>query len=69
MTFRRSRAAQRRLLGCLVLAAAMVVDMRATAVRADEHVDVTVGVLNDAPPFSYQASDGGWQGLAVVLWR
>ena len=68
MTFRRSRAAQRRLLGCLVLAAAMVVDMRATAVRADEHVDVTVGVLNDAPPFSYQASDGGWQGLAVVLW-
>jgi len=65
----RSRAARRRLLGCLALAAALVACPRAPAVRADEHVEVTVGVLNDAPPYSYQASDGGWQGLAVELWN
>src|SRR5215472_7736180 len=66
---RRSRAARRQLLGCLALAAALVACPRPTAVRADEHVEVTVGVLNDAPPYSYQASDGGWQGLAVELWN
>jgi len=30
---------------------------------------VTVAVLTDAPPYSYQTPDGEWQGLAVDLWN
>lgn len=30
---------------------------------------VTVAVLRDAPPFSYQTEDGIWHGLAVELWN
>jgi len=33
------------------------------------HRQVTVAVLRDAPPYSYQTPDGTWQGLAVELWN
>jgi ABC-type amino acid transport substrate-binding protein len=29
----------------------------------------TVAVLRDASPFSYQADDGTWRGLAVEMWQ
>jgi polar amino acid transport system substrate-binding protein len=31
--------------------------------------EIRVAVLQDSPPFSYQAPDGTWNGLAVDLWR
>jgi polar amino acid transport system substrate-binding protein len=51
---------------CLVLAGAL--GMCAQAMWAEDET-VTVAVLRDAPPFSYQAEDGSWRGLAVDLWN
>ena len=37
--------------------------------RADASNQVTVAVLKDGRPFSYQANDGVWRGLAVEMWH
>jgi ABC-type amino acid transport substrate-binding protein len=37
--------------------------------RADTPNQVTVAVLKDGRPFSYQANDGVWKGLAVEMWH
>jgi len=37
--------------------------------QSDVHNQVTVAVLEDSPPFSYQTPDGTWQGLAVEMWN
>jgi polar amino acid transport system substrate-binding protein len=51
---------------CLVVAAALGVC--AQAVWAQDET-VTVAVLRDAAPFSSQAEDGSWHGLAVEMWN
>jgi polar amino acid transport system substrate-binding protein len=53
-------------IACLVLAGALAAGVRA-AWAQDE--TVTVAVLRDAPPFSYQAPDESWHGLAVDMWN
>ena len=40
-----------------------------TAAAADVHDEVTVAVLTDSTPFSSQAVDGTWEGLAVEMWK
>ena len=45
--------------GCIVTAASGQPDART----------VTVGVMIEAAPFSYQAADGHWNGFAVELWH
>ena len=36
--------------------------------QGDVQEEVTVAVLRDAAPFSYQAPDGTWKGLVVEMW-
>jgi len=36
---------------------------------AETPLQVTVAVLEDSPPFSYQSVDGTWKGLAVDMWN
>ena len=54
-------------LGALLTAATL----RPPAARAatELHQDVTVAVLSDSPPFSYQSPNGTWEGLAVEMWN
>jgi polar amino acid transport system substrate-binding protein len=69
VNLRRSRRQHRWLRGCTL---ALVVALSAPAGRAraqrDVQPEVTVAVLRDAAPFSYQAPDGTWKGLAVEMW-
>jgi polar amino acid transport system substrate-binding protein len=48
---------------------AVVFAVAAGRARADEHSQVTVAVVRDAPPFSYQTRTGSWSGLTVDLWN
>jgi len=54
---------------CLALLAAGGLTASRARAQDDVHHVVTVAVLTDAPPYSYQAPDGEWQGLAVDLWN
>jgi ABC-type amino acid transport substrate-binding protein len=69
VNLRRSRRQHRWLRGCTL---ALVVALSAPAGRAraqrDVQPEVTVAVLRDAAPFSYQAPDGTWKGLVVEMW-
>jgi len=64
----RSGRAHRWLPGCLTLVVALSAVLGRTWAQADGHPEVTVAVLRDAAPFSYQAPDGTWKGLAVEMW-
>src|SRR5262249_30210907 len=69
----RSRRAVRWLSAChLALTLALTLALSTPARRAwaevDTHPEVTVAVLRDAAPFSFQAPDGTWKGLAVEMW-
>jgi polar amino acid transport system substrate-binding protein len=37
--------------------------------QGDRSGPVTVAILRDSPPFSYQGHDGMWMGLAVEMWQ
>jgi len=50
----------------MVLAAVCTVPARAAEAPARR---LRVAVVADAAPFSYQAPDGSWKGLAVELWH
>jgi polar amino acid transport system substrate-binding protein len=52
---------------CLVIGLAL--QSPAASARADTAQEVTVAVLQDSPPFSYQSEDGAWRGLAVEMWN
>src|SRR5262245_30190640 len=52
-----------------VLAVACGLYSPAAGAPTDPHVDVTVAILRDAEPFSYQGDDGVWTGLAVEMWK
>jgi ABC-type amino acid transport substrate-binding protein len=54
---------------CLSLAAGLVLAAHSAWAQDTVHHTVNVGVLRDAPPFSYQAADGSWEGLAVEMWN
>jgi len=51
------------------LAALLGVGARPVQAESDVHQQVTVAVLRDAAPYSYQGADGNWQGLAVEMWN
>jgi ABC-type amino acid transport substrate-binding protein len=39
------------------------------AAEGEADVPVTVAVVRDAPPFSYQVENGDWRGLSVAMWK
>jgi polar amino acid transport system substrate-binding protein len=62
--------AHRWLPGYLALAAALsVATTGRTWAQTSSPPEVTVAVLANAAPFSYQAPDGSWKGLAVEIWK
>ena len=69
MNIRPSRRGHRWLEGCtLALAVALGAPAGSARAQGGEQQEVTVAVLRDAAPFSYQASDGSWKGLSVEMW-
>src|SRR4029453_1084842 len=69
VNLRRSRRGHRWLGGCtLALAVALSAPAGRAPAQGDVEPEVTVAVLRDAAPFSYQAPDGSWKGLAVEMW-
>jgi polar amino acid transport system substrate-binding protein len=69
VNLRRSRRGHRWLGGCtLALAVALSAPAGRAPAQGDVQPEVTVAVLRDAAPFSYQAPDGSWKGLAVEMW-
>ena len=67
MNLRRSRRGHRWLGECTLALALSAPAGRAWA-QGDVQPEVMVAVLRDAAPFSYQAPDGTWKGLAVEMW-
>jgi ABC-type amino acid transport substrate-binding protein len=66
---RRSRRALQWLSGCnLALAVALTTATGPPSAQENAHPEVTVAVLRDAAPFSFEAPDGTWKGLAVEMW-
>ena len=66
----RSRRALRSLSACnLALALALNAPTDRAWAEVHTHPEVTVAVLRDAAPFSFQAPDGTWKGLAVEMWN
>jgi ABC-type amino acid transport substrate-binding protein len=53
----------------VALLAAIGVWAQSVSAQSNVHRQVTVAVLRDSPPFSYQTPDGSWQGLAVEMWN
>jgi polar amino acid transport system substrate-binding protein len=53
------------------MAAACILTIHAASLPAQEAAPrrVTVAVLRDAAPFSFQAENGEWRGAAVELWH
>jgi ABC-type amino acid transport substrate-binding protein len=51
--------------------AALLLSLPRSAVVAEDEADVpvTVAVVQDAPPFSYQIDDGDWRGLSIEMWK
>src|SRR5215510_13009111 len=69
----RSRRAVRWLSAChlaltLALTLALSTPARRAWAKVDTHPEVTVAVLRDAAPYSFQGPDGTWKGLAVEMW-
>ncbi len=56
-------------LSAWLLAAALGLYVPVAVARADVSGAVTVAVLQDSAPFSYQSADGTWKGLAVDMWN
>ncbi|HXJ78954.1 MAG TPA: transporter substrate-binding domain-containing protein, partial [Candidatus Methylomirabilis sp.] len=52
-----------------ILAVALSLSSPAAAAAADSSGTVTVAILRDSAPISYQAEDGVWMGLAVEMWK
>jgi polar amino acid transport system substrate-binding protein len=69
VNLRCSRRGPRWLGGCtLALAVALSAPAGRARAQGDVQPEVTVAVLRDGAPFSYQAPDGSWKGLAVEMW-
>jgi polar amino acid transport system substrate-binding protein len=54
--------------GTLALAVALSTPTGHAWAQANVQPEVTVAVLRNAAPFSYQTPDGTWKGLAVDVW-
>ena len=69
VNLRRSGRGHRWLGECtLALALALSAPAGRAWAQGDVQPEVMVAVLRDAAPFSYQAPDGTWKGLAVEMW-
>src|SRR5262245_37773173 len=65
----RSGRAHRWLPACLALVVTLSAVLGRAWAQADGHPEVTVAVLRDAAPFSFQAPDGTRKELAVEMWN